>query len=78
MTQGKNICWACQHLQDETTELPGGGLTGVCKAFPGGIPLEIFADGFDHREPFPGDQGIRFLPFDEQWGEEAIALVKEL
>jgi hypothetical protein len=36
-----------------------------CDAFPTVIPAEIqFAD-HDHREPFPGDQGIRFEPTDE-------------
>ncbi|MFV0389124.1 MAG: hypothetical protein ACK5NT_10250 [Pyrinomonadaceae bacterium] len=31
-----------------------------CKAFPKGIPDEIFNREHDHREPFPGDGGIRF------------------
>ncbi len=35
-----------------------GGPT--CLAFPAGIPAKILEGGFDHREAFPGDKGIRF------------------
>lgn len=33
-----------------------GDLSGI----PQGIPDEIYVGGFDHRQPFKGDQGIRF------------------
>ena len=33
-----------------------------CKAFPVKIPQEIFTGLFDHREPYPGDNGIRWEP----------------
>jgi len=29
-------------------------------AFPDGIPYEIWASGYDHREPYPGDGGVIF------------------
>jgi len=33
-----------------------------CKAFPSGIPDEVLQGENDHREPYPGDNGIRFEP----------------
>lgn len=33
-----------------------------CRAFPDGIPMVIFANNFDHRFEFPGDNGIRWFP----------------
>lgn len=32
----------------------------TCKAFPEGIPDEIFLGRNNHREPFKGDNGIQF------------------
>ena len=31
-----------------------------CEAFPEGIPEDLFKNRADHRNPFPGDNGIRF------------------
>lgn len=47
------ICEACDRLVAEFGNYH-------CAAFPDGIPDAIYLEGFDHREPFPGDHGIRF------------------
>ena len=55
-------CFRCVH------QLYGGGSTddgievGICNAFPDGIPIVIWTNEFDHRNPYPGDGGIRFTP----------------
>jgi len=33
----------------------------VCVAFPSGIPAAIFQGRFDHRRPYAGDGGVRFI-----------------
>jgi hypothetical protein len=45
-------CLGCRHLVTIRT----------CCAFPEGIPLPIAASRHDHREPFPGDGGLRHAP----------------
>ena len=49
----KGGCWDCKYKHQR-----GIG----CDAFPGGIPLPINSGAHDHREPYPGDNGIRFEP----------------
>jgi hypothetical protein len=43
-----NLCSTCKHRN----------LDWTCKAYPEGIPEEIFNGEIDHRKPYKGDNGI--------------------
>jgi len=56
MTSGPPpLCLWCGHLA--AREGPG---RMRCKAFPKGIPDDIYVRGYDHRKPYPQDRGMRF------------------
>lgn len=45
-------CFHCIHLIHDEKR--------VCKAFPDGIPIEIWNGDNDHKKPYKGDNGIMF------------------
>ena len=65
------LCMDCKHLND--TEC---GFS--CKAFPDGIPDDIFSSTILHIKPYKGDKGIQFEPRDGITAEEAIKYVKDM
>ena len=76
-TAGPPFCWPCRHYRSAMVShgpIPGmHPLDNTCAAFPEGIPPEILGGGFDHREPHPHDNGVRFeMRTDEafDWAEQ--------
>lgn len=52
----KTMCLDCKHYSEDDEGQP------FCEAFGTAPPPEIFQDGFDHRQPYPGDNDIQFEP----------------
>lgn len=48
-------CYRCRHYMSGY----------VCRAFSAGIPETILNNFHDHRQPYPGDNGIRFEPIEK-------------
>ena len=49
-----DVCTLCVH------QIIDGSLERKCKAFPKGIPMEIWMGENPHTQPYPGDNGIQF------------------
>jgi len=65
--EAKSLCLVCARF--EPTPKPGVTCSfgrGRCAAFPAGIPAAIRYDLGDHRQPWPGDHGLRFVPEDPE------------
>mgnify|MGYP001575305508 CR=1 FL=1 len=52
------ICLDCKHLRESKVGI-------LCDAFPDGIPKPIILTEVEHRQPYPGDQGIQYEPKEE-------------
>ncbi|WP_229402490.1 hypothetical protein [Micromonospora okii] len=57
-------CWSCRHY---VSGLFGAVGRPHCAAFPEGIPHEVIRGSVDHREPYPGDNGIRWESNGRPW-----------
>lgn len=53
----EKLCDLCKHRHQ-------GSQPPACAAYPDRIPLPIRLMQVDHRQPYPGDHGIRFEPVD--------------
>jgi hypothetical protein len=61
MTLNRLQCVDCRHFHHVPRE-ERVGRPYACGAFPDGIPEPILYSRHDHREPYPGDHGIRWEP----------------
>ena len=63
------ICMFCTHFRRDVE------VRNTCDAFPEGIPEDILFSRADHRRPYPGDRGLRFMPRDQEAADYAVMLL---
>ena len=56
------ICYKCARYTGGPFLSKDHHFFHTCEAFPDGIPRSIFDGKYDHRNPFPGDRGLQFVP----------------
>lgn len=56
MTLRHTQCVFCKHYINITKV----GQHPTCSAFPKEIPEEVLWNKFDHKNPYPGDNGVQF------------------
>jgi len=54
-----DVCNKCKHYKPGSSN-EGKGILGTCKAFPKGIPDDIWIGKNNHKKPYKGDHGIQF------------------
>jgi hypothetical protein len=52
-------CFYCKHLNANTR---GRHNKYKCTEFSNGVPSDIYTGQFDHRNAYPDDLGVRFIP----------------
>jgi hypothetical protein len=62
------MCVVCARIKEDRSF--------SCEAFPDGIPDEIAFRYIDHRNPYPGDSGLRFVPKDSPATEMILDFYK--
>jgi hypothetical protein len=78
MRRRPNICDACVRVEKRSNPEARSSLDRWiphCEAFPAKIPDEIYFGGFDHRQPYPGDNDIRFQL--REGGERQLAAYEQ-
>lgn len=53
------------------------GEIGGCLAFPEEIPHDILTGQADHREPYPGDNGIRYKRITQKEADKLLEKLRE-
>ena len=79
-TQPAPQCLYCKHwvspLDRTDDDAQADEPTQVCTAYPlpGGIPDAVWRNQADHRQPYPGDNGVQFAPLPgEKFPDWALA-----
>lgn len=60
MTVSLSRCMRCARYSVDVLD------NNACDAYPDGIPEAIITGEHDHTQPYPGDNGIRWEPAQEE------------